>query len=256
MNLFCTKKLLALSLDKIGGASGEKISELILFSTRLALSLQNMKGELCLLDVRNLTVAYNDNVVIRDFSLQLRRGELVAITGASGSGKSSILRALMGFVPNFSGDIFFDGARMCSGQMEKFRRHTAFLPQDLSFPCEWVSEVLETPFLFKSNKNITVTKEKWQTTLEQLGLDKRIMSGRVNEISGGQRQRMLFAVVAMLDKEIILLDEPTSALDSESVSLVIDYIKNMCKSGKAVLAVTHDKHFASVCDRVINISTL
>ena len=120
-----------------------------------------MKGEEYILKVNNLNVAYNNHIVIRDFSMQLRRGEMVAITGASGSGKSSLLRALMGFVPLTSGEIIFDGAQMHKGQMEKLRRQTAFLPQDLSFPCEWVSEVLETPFLFKNNKNTTVTKEMW-----------------------------------------------------------------------------------------------
>ena len=140
--------------------------------------------------------------------------------------------------------------------MENIRKHTAYLPQDLSFPCEWVSEVLETPFLFKNNKDVTVTKEKWHDALGRLGLDKGIIEKRLNEISGGQRQRMLFAVIAMLDKDIILLDEPTSALDGESVALVMNFIKDMCKSGKCVIAVTHDKHFALECDRVINISTL
>ena len=215
-----------------------------------------MKGELYLLDVRNLTVAYGNKIILRDFSLQLQRGELVAITGASGSGKSSLLRALMGFVPASTGEIVFDGARVCNGQMENIRKRTAYLPQDLSFPCEWVSEVLVTPFLFKNNKGVAITKEKWQSAFERLGLEKSIMDKRLNEISGGQRQRMLFTVIAMLDKDIILLDEPTSALDGESVTLVMNFIKDMCKSGKSVIAVTHDKHFASECDRVINISTL
>ena len=215
-----------------------------------------MKGEEYILKVNNLNVAYNNHIVIRDFSMQLRRGEMVAITGASGSGKSSLLRALMGFVPLTSGEIIFDGAQIHKGQMEKLRRQTAFLPQDLSFPCEWVSEVLETPFLFKNNKNTTVTKEMWHEAFECVGLDNRITDKRLNEISGGQRQRMLFAVIAMLDKELILLDEPTSALDSESATLVTKFIKDMCKRGKTVLAVTHDKHFAEECDRIINISTL
>ena len=215
-----------------------------------------MKGEDYILKVNNLNVAYNNHIVIRDFSMQLRRGEMVAITGASGSGKSSLLRALMGFVPLTSGEIIFDGAHMHKGQMEKLRRQTAFLPQDLSFPCEWVSEVLETPFLFKNNKSVTATKAMWQDSFQRLGLDEGIMDKRLNEISGGQRQRMLFAVIAMLDKELILLDEPTSALDSGSAMLITEFIKEMCESGKSILAVTHDKQFAAECDRIINISTL
>ena len=119
---------------------------------------------------------------------------------------------------------------------------------------KWVAEVLESPFLFKSNKGVSVTRDLWLEVFERLGLDGSIMTKRLNEISGGQRQRMLFAVIAMLNKDIVLLDEPTSALDGESVTLVVNFIKDMCKNGKCVLVVTHDKFLASVCDRVVNIS--
>ncbi len=243
--------MIALSLYKPGCAVGNK-NKHVYFVLRSACTIfANMNGELCLLDVRNLTVAYNKNVVIHDFSMQLHRGELVAVTGTSGSGKSSLLRALMGFVPNCSGVISLDGVSMRNGQMEKLRRRTAYLPQDLSFPCEWVSEVIEPPFLFKCNKKVSISSDRWLATFERLGLDRGIISKRVNEISGGQRQRMMFAVIAMLDKDIVLLDEPTSALDGESISLVVDFIKDMCRAGKAVLAVTHDRFFASICDRII-----
>ena len=112
------------------------------------------------------------------------------------------------------------------------------------------------PFSFKCNKDKSVTDDMWFDAFASLGLEKGIMNKRLNEISGGQRQRMMLAVVAMLDKDVIILDEPTSALDAESVKLVIGFVKNLKERDKTILAVTHDANFAAVCDRVVNIPTL
>ncbi len=183
--------------------------------------------------------------------MQLKRGELVAIVGASGSGKSSLIRAILGFVPIASGEMFVNGVSMRTSEI---RKHTAYLPQDLSFPCEWVSEVLDMPFSFKNNREKKVTVESWRDSFGKLGLDNDIMDKRLNEISGGQRQRMMVALCSLLDKELVILDEPTSALDAASVDLVIRYIKDMALRGKTVISVTHDKNFASACDRVIDIN--
>lgn len=210
-----------------------------------------MKNAETILELKGITVSYDNRPVISNFSMQLKRGELVAIVGASGSGKSSLIRAILGFVPIASGEMFVNGVSMRTSEI---RKHTAYLPQDLSFPCEWVSEVLDMPFSFKNNREKKVTVESWRDSFGKLGLDNDIMDKRLNEISGGQRQRMMVALCSLLDKELVILDEPTSALDAASVDLVIRYIKDMALRGKTVISVTHDKNFASACDRVIDIN--
>ena len=220
------------------------------------LYLCSMKGEANILEVSRMTVSYGSRTVINDFSMFLNRGEMVAVTGASGSGKSSLLRAILGFVLMDSGEVNIDGTVVGGGHYDVLRQRTSYLPQDLSFPCEFVSEVLELPFTFKCNRHRGVSHEMWDDYLLRLGLDKGIKDMRVNEISGGQRQRLMLAVTAMLDKDIILLDEPTSALDSRSAELVIDFLQELVRNGKSVLAVTHDAKFAAACDRIVEIPTL
>ena len=215
-----------------------------------------MKGETNILEVSHLTVSYGDHTVINDFSMCLKSGEMVAVTGASGSGKSSLLRAVLGFVLMDSGEINVADTPVSGGHYEVLRQRSSYLPQDLSFPCEFVSEVLELPFTFKCNRSRSVSHEMWNDCFQRLGLDKGIVEKRVNEISGGQKQRLLLAVTAMLDKDIIFLDEPTSALDPHSAGLVIEFLKELARSGKSIIAVTHDAKFAAVCDRVVEIPTL
>lgn len=210
----------------------------------------NVKNSI--LELRGITVSYGDHTVISNFSMQLERGELVAVTGVSGSGKTSLIRAILGFVPIEQGEILVDGILVNAVEV---RKHTAYLPQDLSFPCEWVDEVLRMPFLFRNNRDRKITDEQWFDCFGRLGLDDGIMKKRLNEISGGQRQRMMLAIASMLDKDIIILDEPTSALDAASVNLVTGYIKELSARGKSVISVTHDNVFAAACDKVIEIKS-
>ena len=210
----------------------------------------NVKNSI--LELRGITVSYGDHTVISNFSMQLERGELVAVTGVSGSGKTSLIRAILGFVPIEQGEILVDGIPVNAVEV---RKHTAYLPQDLSFPCEWVDEVLRMPFLFRNNRDRKITDEQWFDCFGRLGLEGGIMKKRLNEISGGQRQRMMLAIASMLDKDIIILDEPTSALDAASVNLVTGYIKELSARGKSVISVTHDNVFAAACDKVIEIKS-
>lgn len=210
----------------------------------------NVKNSI--LELRGITVSYGDHTVISNFSMQLERGELVAVTGVSGSGKTSLIRAILGFVPIEHGEILINGIPVHAVEV---RKHTAYLPQDLSFPCEWVDEVLRMPFLFRNNRDRKITDEQWLDCFGRLGLEGGIMKKRLNEISGGQRQRMMLAIASMLDKDIIILDEPTSALDAASVNLVTEYIKELSARGKSVISVTHDNVFAAACDKVIEIKS-
>ena len=88
-------------------------------------------------------------------------------------------------------------------------------------------------------------------SFEDLGLEQELYYKRVNEISGGQRQRMMIAVASMIGKPLTIVDEPTSALDSGSAEKVLSFFRRQTENGSAILTVSHDKRFANGCDRHI-----
>lgn len=203
------------------------------------------------LDIRNITIAYGDTNVIDGFSLCVNAGESVAVTGASGCGKSSLLRAVAGITPLAEGTIYLNDMALSPENAYWFRGRVAYLPQDLSFPCEWVSEMIDTLFGLKANRK-KYNKDRLMYNINRLGLECNIVEKRFSEISGGQRQRLLLAATALLERSFILLDEPTSALDRNSSNSVSDFLFSL-EYKPGIIAVTHDELFARCCDRIVAI---
>ncbi|WP_243348493.1 ATP-binding cassette domain-containing protein [Parabacteroides sp. FAFU027] len=205
-----------------------------------------------MIQFENITISYNGKTVINNFSTDIKAGEKICFVGESGSGKSTLLHAILGFVQPESGEIRIDSEAISAHSIHTIRAKTAFLPQDISFPYPTVKELLLSPFSFKANRKKTVSDERILSVFTTLNLEKEILHKKLNEISGGQKQRVLLALIALLDKPIVLLDEPTSALDAGSVDLVIRFLKEM--KNTTVVIVTHDRRFAEAFDRIIPIN--
>ncbi len=204
------------------------------------------------LKIENLTIAYEEKTILQNFSLQVGSGEIVAITGASGCGKSSLLKAILGIIPINSGHITISNLELSAQNIYAFRKKTAYLPQELTFPCEWVNEMIALTFGIRTNRGKGY-KELLSSYLDKLALESDICNKRLSEISGGQRQRIMIAVSALTDKDFILLDEPTSALDKDSAKKVFDFL-NSLERKPGIIAVTHDMEFASQCNRVVDLT--
>ena len=208
-----------------------------------------------MLQIDNACIAFGEDILFSEFCMRLNKGETACIAGQSGRGKTSLLNAIMGFVPLRKGKIKVGGILLEPTTIDAIRRHIAWIPQELALPSEWVKEMISLPFALKANRHISFSEEKLFTCFDELGLDKELYQKRVGEISGGQRQRIMIAVAAMLEKPLIIVDEPTSALDPEMVGEVLNVMKELAADGMTMVVVTHEMGFArEVANRVMFIN--
>ena len=205
-----------------------------------------------MLHINNAWIAFGTEVLFSGFEMKLEKGETACIVGQSGCGKTSLLNAVMGFVPLYEGTIKVGGTLLDKSTIDLVRRQIAWIPQELALPFEWVKEMVSLPFELKVNRSVPFSEERLFMCFDELGLEHELYFKRVNEVSG-QRQRIMLAVAALLNKPLIVIDEPTSALDTGSTDKVLAFFRRQAEKGAAVLAVSHDKDFASGCHYLIEL---
>ena len=206
-----------------------------------------------MLHINNACIAFGTEVLFSGFEMKLEKRETACIVGQSGCGKTSLLNAVMGFVPLYEGTIKVGGTLLDKSTIDLVRRQIAWIPQELALPFEWVKEMVSLPFELKVNRSVPFSEERLFMCFDELGLEHELYFKRVNEVSGGQRQRIMLAVAALLNKPLIVIDEPTSALDTGSTDKVLAFFRRQAEKGAAVLAVSHDKDFASGCHYLIEL---
>ena len=204
-----------------------------------------------MLHINNACIAFGTEVLFSGFNMKLERGETACIVGQSGCEKTSLLNAVMGFVPLKEGSVRVGETLLDRSTIDSVRRQIAWIPQELALPFEWVKEMVALPFGLKVNRSVPFSEERLFACFDELGLEHELYTKRVNEVSGGQR--IMLAVAAMLNKPLIIIDEPTSALDADSTGRVLSFFRRQAERGTAVLAVSHDKDFASGCHYLIEL---
>lgn len=199
----------------------------------------------------HVSLSFRKQLILNDITEHIRPRELVGISGKSGCGKSSLLKALLGFVPLSQGSIRIDGVLLEPATVMDIRRKMAYLPQDLNFPVESVRDLIRLPFELHANRHLPFTEDELFSWWDLLGLDRQLYHRKVHKISGGQRQRIMLAVMAMLHKPVCLVDEPASGLDAEASERVVKLMKQLQERGSTLVVVSHDSNFFSHCDRTI-----
>ncbi len=202
-----------------------------------------------MLEVRDISVSYDQREVLRDVSLTLRDGEIIALLGANGAGKTTLIRTLNGTLPVSKGEIDIDGRPLAGISRREIARNITVVAQEneTRFPVTVLEFVLSGRFVhgssfgWESETDIEFAK-KALTECDLTGYATRLM----NHLSGGERQRVVLARAIATNARILLLDEPTANLDIAHQAMMFKLVRKRCiESNYSAIVITHDLNLAA-----------
>ena len=185
------------------------------------------------IEIRNLTVAYGENIALENLNLDVETGSLMALVGPNGAGKSTLIKTILKFLKQITGEIKINTKTL------------AYVPQrnsvDWDFPTT-LFDVVEMGCYGRVGLFKRVSKEEKQKVLkaiEQVGmLD--FKDRQISELSGGQQQRAFIARALVQEADIYLMDEPFQGVDSTTEKSIVDILKKLKSEGKTLIVVHHD----------------
>ena len=189
--------------------------------------------------------------VIRDLSLRVSRGEMVAVVGSSGSGKSLLAHAVMGVLPyngSCGGDIYYKGKQLTTKRIKQLRGNKIVLvPQSVSY----LDPLMKVGEQVAGGKD-RISLEKSRKALTRYGLDKEVDNMYPFELSGGMARRVLIGTAVVEKPELVIADEPTPGLHMEAAVRVLSHFREIADEGAGVLLITHDPELAlKTADRIV-----
>lgn len=212
---------------------------------------------MAMLEINHLQKKFGTTEVLRDVSLSVSKGDVVAILGPSGSGKTTLLRCVNFLERADAGELLFDDEkfdlnRASHRDIARIRQKTAFVFQNYNL-------FRNKTALQNVTEGLIVARKMKKAEAEEIGrklLDKVGLSERCDhypaQLSGGQQQRVAIARALATNPEIIYFDEPTSALDPELIGEVLNVMRQLAEEGMTMLVVTHEMSFArDVSNRVV-----
>ena len=213
--------------------------------------------------LENVTKTYNKGKAgefeaLHNISLDIEKGELIAVVGKSGSGKSTLLH-ILGCVDRFEkGKYYLDDVDVSNISEKKAAiircNKVGIVLQDFILVDDnTVLQNVMLPFYFDSSVSLSKAKEKSLKALKQVGMS-NYSNKVVGKLSGGQKQRVAIARAIVNSPSIILADEPTGSLDSQTASEILQLFLMLNSQGHTIIMVTHDIEIANQCKRIIEIT--
>ena len=207
------------------------------------------------IELVHLQKQFGENTVLRDINLSVSKGEVLSIIGASGSGKSTMLRCINLLETPSSGQILYHGKDITSHDMSlsQYRAKVGMVFQSFNLFNNMTALnnciTGQVSVLKRSREEAEATAMKY---LERVGMAPYI-NARPSQLSGGQKQRVAIARALINKPQIILADEPTGALDSKTSQEVMDLLRQVNGTGMTIICVTHEQSIADQTDKIIHL---
>lgn len=191
-----------------------------------------------MIELKGVTLNYQGKKIISGLDLRINRGEKILIYGPSGIGKSSLFYLILGFVVPAKGEVIFDGIPLNERSVWEIRGRISYLDQSVSLPEGKVLDFLKSVFEYKKNSFLSFPYDKVKELFDYFELPVAIMDKDIEDLSGGEKQRIALIVTALLQRRVLLLDEPTSSLDRHLKDKTAEFFL----SGKdfTVVVISHD----------------
>jgi ABC-type polar amino acid transport system ATPase subunit len=205
------------------------------------------------LDVRGLAISRGSRPVVQDLSFSVEPHEVVALMGASGSGKTTVLRAIVGLEAIAAGRVTVGDVQLAPGPrprgvaLRALHRRVGMVFQfhHLFEHMSALQNIALAP-VHVLGDSLSAAETRARTLLEQLGIAHRA-DAKPRELSGGEAQRVAIARALAMEPPVLLLDEPTASLDPERREALAETLRRLAAGGRAILLTTHDTEFAASC---------
>ena len=214
-----------------------------------------LKGDIKDIEFKNLCFSYdNKENIYENFSLSIKKNDIIGIIGENGCGKSTLIKILMKQLPFKKGRIEINGAELKEIELQSLCEKISYVPQKTTlFNCT-IKEMLNPA------NSSGITYEKMEEVLKQVkfdselvnkGLDYMIGEGG-NKISSGEAQKLAIAKMLLENKKVIIMDEPTAAMDLESEKVICEILKEYLKNRTAII-ITHRNKILEICNKIVNL---
>lgn len=199
-----------------------------------------------IVEVKNFRMQFGRKTVISDLSFNVKKGEIFGFLGANGCGKTTTVRALLGFYTPTSGELLVDGEKF---DPESTKVTVGYLPEERGLYRK--ESVIDTMMYFGEMKGLETPREWSLKYLERVGLSDKA-NERIEKLSGGQQQKVQLGVTIMGDPKLLILDEPTKGFDPMNRRLLMEIIEELHKKGAAIILITHYmEEVEKLCDRAL-----
>ena len=214
-----------------------------------------MPSEMENIKVQHLSFSYSDGFALSDIELSIEAGEMVGLIGPNGSGKTTLLKLISGILHPQKGDIYIDGQSVARLNRRAVARMMAVVPQQFNIPFAFTArEVVmlgRTPFARAFSEGGERDQRMSECAMRTTGIDE-LGERPFNELSGGERQKVILAMALAQEPKLLLLDEPTAHLDINHQVEIMELVRGLNQEGLTVISSMHDLNLAALYfDRLI-----
>lgn len=208
-----------------------------------------------MISVERLSVSFGDVQALSDVNLTVENDEIVGLVGPNGAGKTTLLSTINGLIEPTAGTVKIDGENVSELAADELARRVATVPQEttlsFAFPVREVVAMGRTPYRSRFERASESDRTHTERAMERTGIT-RFAERSIEEVSGGERQRVVLARALCQDADALLLDEPTASLDINHQIQILTLLREFVAEGRAALCAIHDLSLAArFCDRLV-----